>query len=776
MYEEVIFVSASRRSAPRPTKSKQGMARQQAAVRVPVGRVADMSSSRLIVDVWTDAQRFAIALRQTYGVPDGGVVALCCSNRIEWVVAFLAAKANRSPVVLVPPSWPSAAITEAFDALGPVVVVVDDAGLVTCAEVARRRGIRLITVGTASSRSPSVDEMATLIAAVPMPSGGATSIADLLEADAPVGDDVLALCRASHDPPRGVVFDRAGFSAGVRFAGLHHRSQADSAAVTLIAEPLWHWTGLGALLGALVSGATFVVGTDMSAIEASDLIAQHGVTRLIVGPIRFGRWMPHFATVATNPSTVRSVEFVGSRMNPRLVLAARRAFPQATVLDVYGLTEVIGAVGFGTRPDDGLAFRSRRSSEITSVRTFGSPSEDVGELTIDLVGGAARRWPTAAVHESSTAIATGDLAVISGGEFTLVGHQNEAIEVGCELVEPTLVETALCSLREVSEAAVVGVRGAGRSQDVVALVRPYDPTSASLTSAGIRHALADRLPRSALPSRVYVVHEPLPVDALHRIDRSKVRELIAQREAPDRIVAEASTFGRRWLAPLFAGLVIGAGAVAVSTDSSRTAPFPPVPTRVAAEVTTTSLPVSRYPLELTDQFRRSDGPGLTSNDSPLWTLTAPVFAVLDQAAVVESKPGGVAVAMATTQLDRPFAELLVDVPVVRPGSGILFRGSDPGNSYALRASEFLQSWQLVRRQAGSETVVAEYRHVPTGGGTQLRVVADATGFTIEVDGNIVGRTDDDTWADGTVIGLYAQLPEANGSRWDNVRVRARPDS
>jgi acyl-CoA synthetase (AMP-forming)/AMP-acid ligase II len=238
---------------------------------------------------------------------------------------------------------------------------------------------------------------------------------------------------------------------------------------------------------------------------------------------------------AIDTSATSVVMFGGAPMPHDAIKGLAAAFPKASLINGYGLTEsgttVVampagealkrpGAVG---KPFDPAAVR------IVDEAGGDVPEGSVGEVAIKVPPGQ-RRYHN---DDEATAAAwrgewlhTGDLGFLDGeGYLHLVDRKKDVIVRGGYNVSSLEVEGALHEHPDVVEAAVVGIEHRVLGQDVAAVLRlrnGADPDDLDLDTF-----LADRLTDYKRPRKIVVSTAPLPRTAMGKLDKKALREQLA---------------------------------------------------------------------------------------------------------------------------------------------------------------------------------------------------------------------------------------------------------
>ena len=240
--------------------------------------------------------------------------------------------------------------------------------------------------------------------------------------------------------------------------------------------PVSHIAGLGVLVRSLVAG------TDLAAL---------GCAHVSLVPAQLRRLLAAGADLAA----VRTILLGGAAVPPALLAAARAA--GARVVTSYGMSETCGGCVYDGVPLTGVSVRTGDGGriEIAGPVLFAGYRRQPGLTARALVDG----W-----------FVTSDVgAVDASGQLSVHGRADEMINTGGEKVAPGPVAAALEECPEVAEAVVIGVPDPRWGQRVTAIVVPTDPRHPPAL-AGLRDAVAGRLPRYAAPQALVLVAE-IPV-------------------------------------------------------------------------------------------------------------------------------------------------------------------------------------------------------------------------------------------------------------------------
>jgi len=293
--------------------------------------------------------------------------------------------------------------------------------------------------------------------------------------------------------------------------------------------PLATFTGVhGALLTPMRLGVTSVVQPGFDTARFAELIEERRANYVLMVPAQILLLLEAGTLAERDTSSVLAVMFGGAPTPPAAVEALGDAFPNAVLINGYGLTEAgasICALSPGeARRRPGSVGKPMPGAEVRVVDDDGSPLRrgEVGEIVLKVPTGERRYWG----DDEATAetwrggwVYTGDLGRIDDdGYLYVVDRKKDMILRGGYNIYCVEVEDGLHEHPDVVEAAAVGVPHKVLGQDVCAVVR-LRPGAPPLTVDSVRAFLADRLADYKLPRRVEVRTQPLPRTGMGKIDK-----------------------------------------------------------------------------------------------------------------------------------------------------------------------------------------------------------------------------------------------------------------
>ncbi|MFI5045893.1 MAG: class I adenylate-forming enzyme family protein [Acidimicrobiia bacterium] len=275
-----------------------------------------------------------------------------------------------------------------------------------------------------------------------------------------------------------------------------------------------------ALFG-LRAGAPLVLMDRFDTTDFATLVARHEIRSTILPPAAM-------AMLSDDPriTDLSPLRFVRSVTAPLSPFQARRFTERfgVTVLNGYGqaeIGEVVGWTAADAREHPERVGATGRPHPGVEVRIDEPDANGVGELLVKppLVWDETKRAALADRLTADDYVHTGDLARIDDAGFVWIeGRLGDLIDRGGNKVVPDEVEEVLVAMRQVADAAVVGVPDERLGQVPVAFVVEHDP----VTDAELEQACR----ASLVPYKVPVRFQR--IDALPRSEVGKVlrRELV----------------------------------------------------------------------------------------------------------------------------------------------------------------------------------------------------------------------------------------------------------
>jgi long-chain acyl-CoA synthetase len=259
-----------------------------------------------------------------------------------------------------------------------------------------------------------------------------------------------------------------------------------------------HFGGFNTLLSTFAYGGAGICISDRSPDTVCGMIERGKATLLPTTPTFLNMLIASRSYRSFDLSSIELITYGTEVMPEATLLKVRSIFPNATIKQTYGLSELgvlrsksegdasvwvkIGGDGFEVKiVDNTLWVRS----EANMVGYLNAPSPFDGE-----------GWMN-----------TGDQVETRDGYMRILGRKSELIFVGGEKVYPAEVETVLLQAHNVREATVYGVKHPLMGQAVHARISLFEPEDIDVLKPRLRRHCLDRLARFKLPMQFHIVDE-----------------------------------------------------------------------------------------------------------------------------------------------------------------------------------------------------------------------------------------------------------------------------
>src|SRR4051794_590687 len=370
--------------------------------------------------------------------------------------------------------------------------------------------------------------------------------------DAAAGHDDLIAGAPPADFPDDVteedlagIFYTGGTTGGAKGVMLRHRALVANAmhlqavlpfepeTCFLLVAPMFHLAGTLAVLPTVWHAARQVVMAAFDPAAALDLLEAEGVTATQVVPSMLAALCDEQLARPRDVSSLRFLTFGGAPSATETLRRARRAFPEAELMTMYGATE--------TAPLVTAVRHVERFLDTPRARTCGRPlvgvelrivdPHDRSPLAAGEVGEVAVRGPNVMLgywekpRQTDDVLAggwyhTGDLGRLDAdGYLYLVDRAKDMIVTGGENVYSTEVEDVLYRHPAVREVAGFGVPDARWGEAVHAVVVPRSPVTEDELVAHCRASIAGY----KVPKRIELREEPLPKSGAGKLLKRELR-------------------------------------------------------------------------------------------------------------------------------------------------------------------------------------------------------------------------------------------------------------
>ncbi len=477
-------------------------------------------------DVFAWRDRLAARLN----IARGDRVAICMRNRTEWMVAFLAVVRVGGIAAVLNSRGAPDELVAMIDEVTPSLVIADS-------------------------------ERATLI----REGGYAGPLLDLTQPqendDAPAGN--LAEAPIAHAADPCAILFTSGTTGRVKGAVLSHRSlitgllgtqltgmmvlhnmareygltveailEKAPQQASLLVNPLFHVSGLGSgFLAPMLSGAKIIIMRRWNAEEAVRLVAEEKVTTLSTVPTMLWDMVHRAKLNAADLSALRNIGSGGQALPLNLLEEVRQLCPQAHIGVGYGMTETSGAIAQAVGADFLRAPASAgRVLPLVDMRIESldghpcGPGES-GEIIVRsamLMNGYWNRPEDSAKSFTEDGwLRTGDIGYVDEEGFLyIVDRAKDMVISGGENIYCAEVERVLSQMPQIKECATFGIPDDRLGELLVAVVQ-----AEGLDERSIIDWVSERLARYKAPAHVAFSGEPLPRNAVEKIDKIALRAL-----------------------------------------------------------------------------------------------------------------------------------------------------------------------------------------------------------------------------------------------------------
>jgi long-chain acyl-CoA synthetase len=301
----------------------------------------------------------------------------------------------------------------------------------------------------------------------------------------------------------------------------------------LIVAPMFHAAGTIAVLATLWAGGRQIILTGFDAGAMLDTIEREQVTATLVVPTMMAALADEQQRHPRDVTSLRWLSHGSSPVGTSVLRRTQAAFPEASLLHVYGATETAPIMTLLPDEQELLDTAQARSCgkpaiglelEIVDAERNSLASGEIGEVRVRGANVAEGYWNKP--EETARAMGdgwylTGDLGYLDeDSHLFLVDRAKDMIVSGGENIYSIEVEEALYSFPGVNEAAVFGVPDERWGEAVYAVVVAAD----SIDQAALLAHCRTRIAAYKVPKRIELRDEPLPKSGAGKILKRELRE------------------------------------------------------------------------------------------------------------------------------------------------------------------------------------------------------------------------------------------------------------
>lgn len=506
------------------------------------------------------ARRIAGGLR-ALGVKQGDMVALQMPNSIWFPISYfslLCAGATACPVNNL---QPAGALQEQFDDFGVTAVITHPASCSVLASI-DAADINLVVMAPATTAGPAPEEYTAPI--------GSVDLTDLLAsvplADEPVDPDSVAhlqLTGGTTGKSKGVrvlhrnlvanviqmaisrgdcivpVLDGHGGLQMELAPGAEFKySEGLGKGLTILVAPYFHGAGLVGQCSQVLTGTTVVIEGRFNAEQYLSDIDRFQATRMSGSPAFLNPLLNSPSLAERSLASVRAITCGAAPIDDTLMTRLVDAFPNAEVMEIYGLSEATCVVA--AQPLPSIAFSPAGSAGVPLIDTkieirnergvHEVATGEEGEIWVHgpQVSDGYHRHPELTAEQIVDGwLRTGDVGrVDEKGNVFLVGRAKDMIIYKGYNVYPAHLESLLNAHEEVIESSVIGVPSEAVGEYPMAFVTLRNPERASSTlSEELMTYVSERVVPYQKVREVRFI-DALPLTATGKILKRSLRDLL----------------------------------------------------------------------------------------------------------------------------------------------------------------------------------------------------------------------------------------------------------
>lgn len=483
----------------------------------------------------------AHVLTDKYAIRKGDRVALAMRNYPEWPVIFWATVSIGAVIVPLNAWWTGAELEYSLAHSGARLVFTDLQRAQALADSHSRIATleHIIKIRSADTPLTHVEDFNALMTTI---NTGQTMPDVNIEPD---DDASIYYTSGTTGRPKGAVNTHRNICSN-QLSGVYlrvrteYRYRREPVAPTeqmgqLISAPLFHVTGsLAMLCSSTIMGSKIVFmykwdpDIAIRLIEAEKLNAFGGVPSMPLQVLESPILKNH------DTSSVRAILFGGAPPAPELAARVKKAFPNASSSNGYGLTETSSlttlnvAEDYLARPESAGLPAPVCEVKIMAADNSEQAVGEIGEIWVkgpQVIKGYWHNPEATAKTITEGWLHTGDLGYLDEEGFLyVVDRIKDMLLRGGENIYCIEVESALFNHPDVIDAAVVGIPHPILGEEVGAMVqiRP----GASFNANDLKAHVATQLAAFKVPIRIDQHHEPLPRNANGKIMKPAVKELM----------------------------------------------------------------------------------------------------------------------------------------------------------------------------------------------------------------------------------------------------------
>ena len=480
------------------------------------------------------ASQLSQALVDDFGVKKGDRVALAMRNYPEWPIAFMAIAASGGVAVLMNAWWKEEELSWALKNCEAKVAITDAPRAACMMPVADELDLKMIVARDqfeAHDRCTSMDDAVE---------GKQPMVWPTVEIDT---DDFVMMLYTSGSTgfPKGapsthravisVLFNWVVIALSLKMLG-RIPDDEDFQPVMLVAVPFFHVTGLLPVMTvSAVVGRKLVIMHKWDVEEACRLVETEGVTTF-TGVPTMSYEMAQFAKGGKyDMSSLTDMGGGGAARPAEHVRLIKEVMPHANPGIGYGLTETnaMAALLNGDEYVDRPSSVGKPTPPLMQIKIVDSEDNEVpqgerGEICMKSVMNITHYWNNPEATDRAFKdgwFHSGDVGYFDEeGYLFIVDRLKDIIIRGGENISSLEVEGILHGIDGIDDVMVFALPCKVLGEIVGSVVVRTDP---SLTEEAILAETGKHLAKYKLPTKMWIVEEPLPLIASGKIDRKAIK-------------------------------------------------------------------------------------------------------------------------------------------------------------------------------------------------------------------------------------------------------------
>ena len=287
--------------------------------------------------------------------------------------------------------------------------------------------------------------------------------------------------------PKAVLHDFAGLLAKFEHPGVKKR--------TLSFLLFDHIGGIDTLFNTLANGGTLVTVPNRDPDIVCRAVAEHRVHTLPTSPTFLNLLMISDAWRHHDLSSLKLIAYGTEPMPAALLGRLREAFPDATLLQTYGMSE-LGVLRTRSKDNDSLWIRFSNKGFETKVVD--------GTLWVRAPTAMLGYLNAPGLFDADGWLNTEDAVEVEGEYVRILGRKTDLVNVGGQKVYPAEVENVLLGMDNVRDVSVYGEPNPLLGKVLAARVNLVQPEPLDSFKKRLRAYCRERLPNYKIPARIEI--------------------------------------------------------------------------------------------------------------------------------------------------------------------------------------------------------------------------------------------------------------------------------